>query len=99
MIDRNTIREHLRKTALTIISQETWPIVEAAQFLGYARNTMDANIDRWNWHVIRPGGLKQVYALDILCKFEEIYDVEFTELKEEWYKTFKIKPDKIPVER
>ena len=90
MPDEETVRRDLAPTARKIIGRKFWPIKETADFLGYSRNRMGDLVEIWGWFVIRPGGTRHVYAVDILAKYEELHRVEFPELHLKWYEQYKI---------
>jgi len=90
MLSEKAIRKDLEITARQIISRKIWPVLDAAIFLGYSRNYMDMLITQRNLVVIRPGGRKNLYAIDILKIFEEINEFSFPELSDKWHADFKI---------
>lgn len=95
MLDRETIKVELEQMARNILSQKTWPVRDAAILLGYSRTHMDTLItkleNRRDLVVVRPGGIKQLYAVDVLELFEQMNDITFPILRNEWFKRFGLK--------
>ena len=92
MLDEATVRADLEKTAKKIICQETWPIYKVAEFLGYSRNYIDMVLEKKKCIIVRKGGRKHVYAIDVLEMFERQNGFEFPEPRAQWCKKFKITP-------
>ena len=92
MLPEETIRKDLEKTARDIVSRKFWNILDVALFLGYSRNNVDLIVDKRRFHTHRIGGIKHLYAIDVLAIFEEQSDMEFPDLAAKWYDIFKIKP-------
>lgn len=92
MLDDERIRVDLEKVAKDIVSRKFWNILDVALFLGYSRNNVDLIVDKRGFHIHRIGGIKHLYAIDVLALFEEQSDIEFPDLAAKWYDIFKIKP-------
>ncbi len=92
MLDEASLRKELEKVARHIVSRKLWCILDVALFLGFSRNYTDMFVDKKDCHVVRIGGKRHVYAIDVLKLFEKQAGMSFPELSIKWYKDFEIAP-------
>ena len=86
MLSEKEIRRDLEKTARQIVSRKTWPMMEAALFLGYSRQYIYMIVDKKGLFVIKAGGKCELYAIDILEIFEKNCGINFPDLADNWRK-------------
>ena len=92
MLDDEKILADLEKTARDIVSRKFWNILDVALFLVYSRNNIDLIADKRSLFILYKGGIKHLYAIDVLELFEEQSGIKFPDLAAKWYNAFKIKP-------